>query len=214
MSAFVKRILAGEPVTGRHRYGQTFEMRCQAFHLFATNELPKVQDKSGAIARRALIVGFKRSLTDDEVDPALLEKVGQELPGVVAWAVKGFERAMRAGRFTIPHGQHEAMVHMQHHGDGVAIFAHLHLMSAPGARLHTAELKKALRAFAMDRGFDPMTIASDGSMRRIAGMIEALHGGRRSSTNNNPYYEGVKLKLEAATPLPEASDEPGDFEGL
>ncbi|WP_374470250.1 hypothetical protein [Phenylobacterium sp.] len=207
MSAFVKRILAGETVTGRHRYGQTFEMRCHAFHVFATNELPRVQDRSGAIERRALVISFERSLSDAEVDATFLAKVKEELPGVVAWAAQGFERAMRRGVFTLPRGHKEALVQMQHQGDGVAIFAHLHLEKAHGARVTTADLKAALRAFARDRDFDPITIASDGAMRRLSTLIEAVHGGRRSRTNNSPYYEGVRLKDVSGQPIAIQDDE-------
>lgn len=220
MSAFTKRILAAEPVTGRYRFGQAWQFRCHALHVFAANELPRVQDKSGAIERRALVIQFERSLSDSEVDATFLAKVKGELAGVVAWAAEGLERAMLRGTFTVPPGHKEAVVQMQHQGDGVAIFAHLHLEKAPGARVTTADLKAALRTFARQRDFDPVTIASDGSMRRLSTLIEALHGGRRSKTNNAPYYEGVRLSLgvdqDAAVqsggdPAPQDTDE---FEGL
>ena len=205
VSAFVKQITAGETVSGRLRFGQTFPFVPFAFHVFATNELPKVQDRSGAIERRALVIEFEHSLSDSEVDGAFREKVREELPGIVAWAAEGFERAMRRGRFTVPTGHKEALVAMQHQGDPVAIFAHLELEKAPGSRLLSADLKAALRTFARHHDYDPVTIGSDGSMRRMSGLIEGLHGGRRSKTNNAPYYEGVRLKAEAR-PAPQDDD--------
>jgi phage/plasmid-associated DNA primase len=193
MSSIVKKIVACELVTGRLRFGQTFEFRPRAFHVFAGNELPETRDRSGAVDRRVLVVQFDRSLGDDEVDGTFLRKVKEELPGVVAWAAEGLKRAMEQGRLTVPAGHKEALVHMQHRGDGVATFAHLKLEKAPGSRVKTSDLKEALRAYARESHLDVVHIASDGAMRKMSSMIEALYGGKRSTTNNNPYYEGVRL---------------------
>lgn len=72
--------------------------------IFSANELPSVNDKSQAWLRRMEIVEFPNNFhpTDDDFDPHLKEKLINELPGILNWALKGLFRLKNNNmKFTI-----------------------------------------------------------------------------------------------------------------
>lgn len=205
----LKQITAGETVTGRHRYGQETEIRPIAFHVFATNELPQVNDPSGALDRRIIVVPFERSLDRTQMDSQYLNRVRRELPGVIAWAAEGATRLMQRGYFELPPGHAKAMLRMKFKDDVIALFVHTRLERAPGHRVSSSDLQANLRDFASAEGFDRAVASGSGAMRRLSGLMEAAYGAERSPSNNAPYYTGVRLKGAASPPSQE-----DDFEGL
>jgi phage/plasmid-associated DNA primase len=218
VSNYVKQIASCETVAARHPRGREFEFRPRAWHVFACNDLPRTNDATAAFGRRLLAINFDRTIERVEVDGEFLERVREELPGVLNWAAEGAARLIRNGRFTLPNGHREALLEMQHGDDAVAIFIHEGVERAPGQRLMSAALQQAMRAFARDLGIDAIDVHS-GVMKRASKMMEKLYGGVRSPTNNNPYYENVRLRPAAPvqTHRSEESDrrdEADDMDGL
>ncbi len=69
--------------------------------VLISNELPRLRDVSGALAGRLIILRFTRSFYGRE-DMALFERLRPELPGILRWALSGWERLNRRGRFIQP----------------------------------------------------------------------------------------------------------------
>jgi len=69
--------------------------------LIITNELPHLQDASGALARRFVIICTTRSFVDQE-DTGLTDRLCQELPGILNWSLDGLERLRKRGHFVMP----------------------------------------------------------------------------------------------------------------
>ncbi len=68
------------------------------FVVFA-NELPSFEDASGALAHRFSLLRLVESFADIE-DLGLEDKLTRELPGILAWAILGWQRLRKNGRFT------------------------------------------------------------------------------------------------------------------
>lgn len=66
-----------------------------------TNELPKLGDASGALPGRMILLQLTRSWFGKE-DIHLTDRLLAELPGILLWAVAGWERLHKCGRFTQP----------------------------------------------------------------------------------------------------------------
>lgn len=191
----LKQITAWETVTGRFRYGNEHELRPRVYNVFATNAPPRIRDASGAMDRRIMVLHFDQSLTNEEVDPDFLENVKAELPGVLAWALTGAERAMTQGHFTVPEGHAEALVRMKYGEDPVAYFVHSQLVEAPGCRTFSSDIQAALGRFCRDGGMDIPSMP--GAMRRLSGMVEVAFGAKRSRSNNAPHWTGFRLNAGA-----------------
>lgn len=53
------------------------------------NHKPNIRGRDYGIWRRIHLVPFNITIPDNERDPKLMEKLTAELPGILAWAVKG-----------------------------------------------------------------------------------------------------------------------------
>lgn len=194
----VKRIASCEPVSARHPYGRSFEFRPRAWHLFATNELPRVSDQTSAFERRMLVLNFDHMLAREEIDGDLIERVREELPGVLNWAMEGAERLAQRGFFVTPPGHHESVLGMQFGSDPVEIFARFRIEAAPGDRrgVTTEELRAALKAFAEARGLDTDAWNDVTHMKRLAELLKRLYGAERAARDGRPFYRFVKLRAD------------------
>lgn len=75
--------------------------KLNARFVVATNELPRLSDASGALARRWCLLHLTKSFLGRE-DLTLADRLRAELPGIFNWAVAGWKRLRSQGRFTLP----------------------------------------------------------------------------------------------------------------
>jgi len=66
-----------------------------------TNELPAIADMSGALLERFVILKLTRTFAGHE-DPTLFDRLSQEAPGILNWAIVGYQRLREQGRFRQP----------------------------------------------------------------------------------------------------------------
>jgi len=85
----IKRLVSGEPVRGRFLWNESFEFTPRAKVWIATNHRPKVAGDDDGIWRRIRLVPFDQRIPEAEQDPHLREKLLAELPGILAWMVRG-----------------------------------------------------------------------------------------------------------------------------
>ena len=69
--------------------------------ILLTNELPRLTDMSGALAGRMLLLPLTQNWYGRE-DLTLLDRLCCELPGILLWAIRGWQRLRDQGRFTQP----------------------------------------------------------------------------------------------------------------
>lgn len=82
--AVLKQMISGEPVEMRLLYKGTRQLYNPPKLITSYNELPPV-DNSYALKRRWLLFPFNLTVTEDRQDPALVEKLEVELPGILNW---------------------------------------------------------------------------------------------------------------------------------
>jgi P4 family phage/plasmid primase-like protien len=68
--------------------------------VFATNTLPRFNDKTRGVWRRLGAMPFRVVVPEEGRDERLTETLTEELPGILNWALRGLERLVRAGGFT------------------------------------------------------------------------------------------------------------------
>ncbi|MCA9331284.1 hypothetical protein KC957_04480, partial [Candidatus Saccharibacteria bacterium] len=99
-SDLVKQLVSGDPMMVRQIFGAPFTLLPQVKLWYAANELPYNPDRSEGIYRRLIILEFHNSIPANERDPHLLEKLEEELPGILNKALAGLKRLQEQGRFT------------------------------------------------------------------------------------------------------------------
>jgi putative DNA primase/helicase len=87
--AKIKGMTGGEPITARHLYKNFSEFVPQFKLWVVTNYLPHVRATDAAIWRRIRVIPLNQEIPTDEVDPDLPDKLMDELPGILSWAIRG-----------------------------------------------------------------------------------------------------------------------------
>lgn len=87
--SLVKRLVGQDTITARFLYGEFFEFAPILKLWLATNHKPKIAGTDQAIWRRIKLIPFSVRIPDAEQDKTLKVRLRAELPGVLAWAVRG-----------------------------------------------------------------------------------------------------------------------------
>ncbi len=88
--SLIKSVTGGDKVVTRFLYGEFFEYVPQFKVFLAVNHKPVIRDTTNSIWRRIKIIGFENTFTEATRDKRFAEKImANEMPGILAWAVKG-----------------------------------------------------------------------------------------------------------------------------
>lgn len=85
----VKQATGGDKITARFLYHEHFEFTPQFKLFLVTNHKPRITGTDEGIWRRIRLIPFTVTIPDKERDKQLREKLQKELPGILAWAVRG-----------------------------------------------------------------------------------------------------------------------------
>jgi len=104
-AGLVKQITGGDKVSARKMYRDFFEFTPQCKLWIATNNKPKVSGSDGAVWDRIRLLPFnikfvpKEELIEGQKvrDNDLMDKLLLELPGILAWMVRGCTEWQRSG---------------------------------------------------------------------------------------------------------------------
>lgn len=87
--ARVKEITGGDTLTARFMRGEWFDFRPQFKVWLAGNHLPRIHGADHGIWRRIRLIEFNVTIPAAEQDRRLQERLRDELPGILLWAVEG-----------------------------------------------------------------------------------------------------------------------------
>ena len=87
--ALVKQLTGGDTITARFLFKEYFDFKPQFKIWLAANHKPNVRGSDHGIWRRIRLVPFTVTIPEAERDPLLTKKLAGELPGILAWAVRG-----------------------------------------------------------------------------------------------------------------------------
>jgi len=92
--------ISGEDSVDIHRKGMAplTGIRLSTRLMLLANELPAFHDPSGALERRLIVLKTERSFYGRE-DIHLTNKLLEELPGILNWAIEGLMRLWKRGHF-------------------------------------------------------------------------------------------------------------------
>jgi putative DNA primase/helicase len=99
--ALIKQLTGGDPIVARPLYGKPFEFIPAFKLLFAGNYKPIIRGDDHGIWRRIVLIPFNRRFAESEQDKELSEKLSEELPGILNWAIAG-ALSWRRNRLRIP----------------------------------------------------------------------------------------------------------------
>lgn len=97
----LKQLISGERLQVNRKNKDPVTMDPTAKLIFATNELPPINDRSDGIWRRMIAVPFSVQFPLGQRDTQRAQKLIDELPGIFNWALNGARRLYQQGGFTV-----------------------------------------------------------------------------------------------------------------
>lgn len=85
----IKDLTGGDTLAGRFLYKEPFDFAPSHKLWMYGNHDPQIRGTDNGIWRRIRKIPFTVTLSENEKDPNLKEKLKNELPGILAWAVQG-----------------------------------------------------------------------------------------------------------------------------
>lgn len=120
----VERLLSvsGEDsITIDRKYKEPWTGRLPTRFLVLSNELPRLEDSSGALSSRFIMLVLTKSFYGKE-NPSLTAELLEEASGVFNWAMGGLDRLMARGYFEQPQSGAEAIRQMEDLASPIAAF--------------------------------------------------------------------------------------------
>jgi P4 family phage/plasmid primase-like protien len=100
--ASVKALVSGDLMTAEEKHKPPFNFRPYATCWFGTNHMPHTRDFSDGLFRRAYILPFNNRFDGADCDPALTNKLRQELSGILNIVLGAIASVIEQGKFTEP----------------------------------------------------------------------------------------------------------------
>jgi putative DNA primase/helicase len=114
-------ITGEDSITIDRKYYLAWNGRLQTRFLLLTNELPGLADASGAVASRFIVLTLKETFFGKE-DLGLEAKLLDELPGILNWAIRGWQRLIERGHFVQPKSSEDAIRELEDLGSPIKAF--------------------------------------------------------------------------------------------
>jgi putative DNA primase/helicase len=162
--------------------------------VILSNELPRLTDASGAFAGRLILLRLVNSWFGKE-DHDLSDRLRDELPGILTWAIAGWRRLRRRGRFIQPDSGNELVEEMESITSPVGEFIREKYKVVAGAEVVVDELYQDWRDWCLDHGREhPGTKESFG--RDLFATVPTLKKTRPRAQDGTRYhaYSGIRTR--------------------
>jgi putative DNA primase/helicase len=195
--AIAERLLSitGEDaLTVDRKYLPAWTGRLQTRFIILSNELPRLADASGALASRFIVLVLKNSFFARE-DRTLTERLLAELPGILNWAIAGWQRLSGRGYLRQPESAAEAVQDLDDLGSPIAAFLRERCVVAPGRVVEAGRLFEVWTEWSKTQGREhPGTAQSFGRDLRAAVPGLLVTRPRDDEGSRIRMYEGIGLR--------------------
>jgi len=198
--ALVKSLTGAETITADRKYEHEIEWQ-PTHHLWLSgNYRPEIRDDSIAAWRRLKIVPFTVYIPDEEKDEALKFKLLDELPGILAWAVRGCLAYQKDG-LADPQAVTQATSDYRKENDILGIFMDECCVLEDGASITNKGLRLELKAWCIGSGLDSLNTHQ---IKRL--MLARGFEPGTSSDGKHRVWRGIRLR-ELTDTIPDDSQE-------
>jgi putative DNA primase/helicase len=160
--------------------------------LILTNELPKLGDASGALASRMILLQLTQTWLGRE-NNELTDRLLAELPGILLWAIDGWQRLRQRSHFVQPDTGKGMLTDLENLSSPVGAFVRARCKVGPGCTVEKQVLFKAWQSWCEEQGRDrPGDSATFG--RNLRAVVPNLGEGYPRRDESRVYvYEGIAL---------------------
>jgi putative DNA primase/helicase len=159
--------------------------------MILSNELPRLNDASGALVSRLVVLQQKVSWRGRE-DVNLTNRLLTELPGILLWSIEGWRRLKERGHFVTPASSRSALSLLEEMSSPVKAFLNACCELGSDLSVDVDTMFTAWKTWADDRGLKPLTSPVFGrDLRAACPTIDTARP--RLGACRSRVYTGVKL---------------------
>lgn len=147
-AARVKAMTGRNKVTARNLFQSPFDFVPTHKLLIETNDRPGMRDGDAALFNRVHLIPFEVVIPKDDQDPTLPARLRDELPGILAWAVRGCLAWQRKGHLARPPEVANATIDYQLESDLLSEFVEDRCVVGQERSVSVTELFKEYRYWA------------------------------------------------------------------
>jgi putative DNA primase/helicase len=188
----VKQVVSGDTLTARFLNREFFEFRARFKLFLAANHKPVVRGTDEGIWRRIRLIPFTVTIPKAERDRTLLTRLQDELPGILAWAVRGCLAFTQQGLADPPEVL-AATDSYRSEMDVIGAFVAERCVVADCARAECGALYSAYAQWCEENGEHAV------SQRRFGQQLEERGFARRRGTNGKWCRSGIGLLDDRAS---------------
>ena len=133
------------------KFREAWTGKLDARLLIISNELPRLADASGALASRLITLVLRDSFYGRE-DQGLTDRLTEELPGILNWAIEGWRRLAARKRFNPPQASRDAQQELEDLGSPISVFVRERCEVGPDAKVRPEALFQAWRCWCIGQG--------------------------------------------------------------
>lgn len=192
-TAEIKAICSGDAVTINAKNQAQYTTILKAKFIFMTNNMPVTTDTSDGFSRRLNILPFQVQVPLDKVDVDLENKLTDELPGVLNWALNGLSELRENNfNFTISDSMREAKEHYMLYSRPVERFVKACLVEAPGSTLTIKYLREQYGNWLKREEISDMgTTNSHVFPKKLSESFQSLWGQPAPIVNTHGHVKGL-----------------------
>lgn len=185
-----KKLVTHDYVMGDHKFGHPFSFRPICKLIFATNNMPRTDDKSKAFYRRLLIIQLTKEFTDLDDKHKYHRTLLNERNGIFNWMVVGLKRLKERGRFAVGKNMIEAIEGYKVDNNPVLSFIEECCVVASDASANKRDMYDAYKNYCNECGFKPVNIKKFGKelKRHLRGNVFEM---RDASSRT---WQGIRIK--------------------
>jgi putative DNA primase/helicase len=185
--SLMKQLTGGDKIRARKMRQDFFEFDPTHKILLAANHRPVIRGRDGAVWRRIKLVPFTVTIPDVEKDKDLAGKLRRELPGILAWAVRGCLEWQLDGLIEPPE-VFEATKNYRADQDFIHNFLTECCIQSPHAQVRVSALHEAYISWSGDRNV---------SAREFNNRVRDAGYESERGCGGNYYWRGVGLPARA-----------------
>ena len=191
--ALVKDLTGGDQVTARRMREDHWTFTPTHKLFLAGNHKPRVRGADDGIWRRIRLVPWLVTIPAAERDTSLPERLRAELPGILAWAVRGCQEWQRRG-LGEPLAVLDATASYRDESDPLREFFDLHCVFEPDGRVPRKQIRGAYEEYCSDNGAEPIGARRFADGLRLRGVEDTTvrHAGKVLDG-----WRGVRLATDA-----------------
>jgi putative DNA primase/helicase len=181
-----KQLTGGDRIKARFMRHDFFEFETTFKILLLANHQPNIKGTDYAIWRRIRKIPFDIVIPENERDPHLVDKLKEELPGILAWAVKGCLDWQKNG-LMVPQKVLQATDAYRSEMDILGIFIEDSCLQGKQYEAGSSLLYKTYCGWCESNGEKPIS-------QRAFSMHLAERGLNKRQTRTGAIWEGIGIK--------------------